>query len=389
MGLDTLVVSSRRIDPRLKRQLSSDVLQSIVYEPGDLLSRARLALTGSAKALHATRRVMRGSRKIHSPYARPELQRPSGTGRFELPLEMAIANRLGFAIEKIAEEYGPSLIHALRIPFEGISAASAASRWPLAVSIWGQDLVAQAPAHPKLATASRNLLGTIVALHADCQRDIQLAQRWHSPSGIPTLVAAGNMGFDPTVFHPGRNGRTGRDLVVYPRGASTFINYVGSLQAAANLMGDNTQVTFIGVRLKGNPIAEAIRASSRDPSRMVLTGTLNPDQLADLYRRAIAVVSPAISDGTPNSILEGMACGALPIVGDIPSLRELLGDGALKPFIDPLDAGAITHAIRTIVALDREQWEQSSACVQHLATSKWSIKTTLGRVHAWYEAALA
>jgi hypothetical protein len=39
------------------------------------------------------------------------------------------------------------------------------------------------------------------------------------------------------------------------------------------------------------------------------------------------VVSPAIHDGTPNSLLEGMACGCFPVAGDLESIREWITHG--------------------------------------------------------------
>ena len=38
-------------------------------------------------------------------------------------------------------------------------------------------------------------------------------------------------------------------------------------------------------------------------------------------------VSPSTHDGTPNTLLEGMACGSFPIVGDLESLREWIEPG--------------------------------------------------------------
>ena len=44
--------------------------------------------------------------------------------------------------------------------------------------------------------------------------------------------------------------------------------------------------------------------------------------IADLYRAADVALSVPSSDGTPSSVLEALACGAVPVVSDLPSLRE-------------------------------------------------------------------
>ena len=49
--------------------------------------------------------------------------------------------------------------------------------------------------------------------------------------------------------------------------------------------------------------------------------------MAEVYRRAAVLVSPSTHDGTPNTLLEGMACGCTPVVGDLESIREWVTDG--------------------------------------------------------------
>ena len=47
-------------------------------------------------------------------------------------------------------------------------------------------------------------------------------------------------------------------------------------------------------------------------------------------KSAAALVSPAIFEGSPNVVLEGMACGVPLVVSDIPEHRELLEDSAAR-----------------------------------------------------------
>src|SRR5262245_49798935 len=45
-------------------------------------------------------------------------------------------------------------------------------------------------------------------------------------------------------------------------------------------------------------------------------------EMANIFRRAQIVVSPSEHDGTPNTLLEGLACGCFPVAGDLESIRE-------------------------------------------------------------------
>jgi glycosyltransferase involved in cell wall biosynthesis len=64
------------------------------------------------------------------------------------------------------------------------------------------------------------------------------------------------------------------------------------------------------------------------------------------------VVSPNIHDGTPNSLLEGIACGCFPIAGDLESIREWITHGKNGLLVDPNNAQSIADAI--LIALERE-----------------------------------
>jgi glycosyltransferase involved in cell wall biosynthesis len=67
--------------------------------------------------------------------------------------------------------------------------------------------------------------------------------------------------------------------------------------------------------------------------------------MADLFSAASVTVSPSTHDGTPNTLLEGMACGSLPIVGDLESVREWIEPGVNGLVVDPNDPVALGAAM--------------------------------------------
>ena len=68
-------------------------------------------------------------------------------------------------------------------------------------------------------------------------------------------------------------------------------------------------------------------------------------QLWQLFKRSLVSVSVSQHDGTPNSLLEAMAIGCLPVVGDIESTREWVEDGRNGFVVDPGDPDALAKAI--------------------------------------------
>jgi glycosyltransferase involved in cell wall biosynthesis len=70
-------------------------------------------------------------------------------------------------------------------------------------------------------------------------------------------------------------------------------------------------------------------------------------QLAELYRRAAAVLVTSEAEGFGLPVIEALACGAVVIASDIPTLREAGGDAALYcPVADvPAWAHTVTRAL--------------------------------------------
>lgn len=384
MGALPLVVSSRRLNPTERSAIPISIRELIIHEPSDLLSRARSLSTASPGTLSLVRSLVRRERTNNNNIAQ-QISTPEGTGRIELPLELRIARVLGRDVLSLARTHNPDLIHALRIPFEGISITSMAATWPTAISIWGQDLARQAPAASRLATATRLLLANIHGLHADCQRDIDLAREWGAPANAIHLVSAGNMGYDANIFNPCGIAHNGRNIVFCPRGPGSPINYTGFLRVANQLTQRYPNIQFIAARLSDNAAAEEIRKNSMHPERIILTGNLSALELADIYRKSLAVVSPSISDGTPNSVLEGMSCGAIPVVGDIAPLRELLEDELPQSLFDPLNEIEMAQRLVNILEASEPRWLKDSETARQIAESGWSQSSTIGRVEAWYQ----
>ena len=255
---------------------------------------------------------------------------------------------------RFIERSNPVLVHGLRIPFEGMLAAYTPPEIPLAISIWGNDLTFHAKGSKWMGSRTRSVLARADGLLADAHRDICLGGEWGFPAGKPTLVVPGGGGIDleeiaaalrlPDPFtevlpesHP---------LVVNPRGFrpgsvrnDTFFQAIplvlqkapDTLFACAGMQGQKEALDWVE-RLG---IAQNVR----------LLPFLPQAQIWKLFQRALVSVSVSQHDGTPNSLLEAMAIGCLPVVGDIESTREWVEDGQNGFVVDPRDPPALADAI--------------------------------------------
>jgi glycosyltransferase involved in cell wall biosynthesis len=83
------------------------------------------------------------------------------------------------------------------------------------------------------------------------------------------------------------------------------------------------------------------------PAQVHLVGFVDDDDLPALYSGAMALVYPSMYEGFGLPVLEAMACGTVPIVGNSTSLPEVAGDAGV--LVDALDVEAIDHAIVSII----------------------------------------
>lgn len=68
---------------------------------------------------------------------------------------------------------------------------------------------------------------------------------------------------------------------------------------------------------------DAICALSRElPYRILFSGKLNQQELADAYRRADVFVLPSFYDAIPLTTIEALACGTRLVVSELPGIRE-------------------------------------------------------------------
>lgn len=299
-----------------------------------------------------------------------EIRPPGGAGGIGLrtfikhwfgPLTVRPAAR---QLRRVLEEINVDLVHALRVPFEGMLAAHVGLELPLVLSIWGNDFTLHAQSSPWMRWMTRTAVRNASALHADCERDIRTAHDWGLQANVPTIVLPGGGGIDRDLFHPGRPSdlelrRIIRNLlkripdiapvVINPRGFRAYVRNDTFFRSLERILEAHPGTHFLMPGMAGEKRALVWLQSSRLQEQAHLLPNLNASEMAALYRRSWVIVSPSEHDGTPNTFLEAIACGCYPIVGDLESLREWIDPGKNGELIDAGDevelASAVIHAI--------------------------------------------
>ncbi|MEJ2597223.1 MAG: glycosyltransferase family 4 protein [Anaerolineales bacterium] len=260
------------------------------------------------------------------------------------PLSLSSAAR---RMQPLVERVRPDLIHAMRIPFEGMLASHIQDATPLLISIWGNDFTLHASATPWMGRLTRQALGAASAVHADCQRDIRLAFEWGFPRQRPVTVLPGAGGIQLDVFHPTAEMSEAihPPWVINPRGIRAYIRNEPFFKAIPLVLAQEPETQFICTGMAGQPQAEGWVRQHQVADNVQLLGLQTRQQMAELFRRAQVSVSPSVHDGTPNTLLEAMACGTFPVAGDLESLREWITPGVNGLLVDPDDPEALAKAI--------------------------------------------
>jgi glycosyltransferase involved in cell wall biosynthesis len=257
-------------------------------------------------------------------------------------------------LREVMERVQPDLIHAMRIPYEGMLAADAIASLhdapPLVVSVWGNDFTLHAGSSPLMRHYTEWTVSVADAIHADCRRDVRLARQWGFPVDRPTFVAPGNGGIHTEVFHPPAQPVT-NPVVINPRGFRGYVRNDTFFQSIPKVLTKCPDAIFLCASMAGEPQAQVWIKQLGIQNAVELLPPLPHPAMAEVFRSAAVLVSPSTHDGTPNTLLEGMACGCFPVAGDLESIREWITPGVNGLLVNPADANTLAEA--TLMGLEQ------------------------------------
>jgi glycosyltransferase involved in cell wall biosynthesis len=99
-------------------------------------------------------------------------------------------------------------------------------------------------------------------------------------------------------------------------------------------------------------VRDRVRTSSVLAERVRLVGAVPHDRMAAFYSAADLFVAGSHHEGSGYAVIEAMACGAIPVVTDIPSFRALTGGGSAGTLWTPGDASACARALVDVASRD-------------------------------------
>ncbi len=134
-----------------------------------------------------------------------------------------------------------------------------------------------------------------------------------------------------------------------------------------NAHGRRVRIVLAGQRGWGTE--QVLDAMSREPD-VELRERPDDEELARLYRNALALVYPSEMEGFGLPVAEAMACGCPVIATDLPSIREFAG--ACPLYIEPGDSARLAAHVESLLQSPSDRPERAQQARRIVDPLRWS-----------------
>jgi glycosyltransferase involved in cell wall biosynthesis len=148
---------------------------------------------------------------------------------------------------------------------------------------------------------------------------------------------------------------------------------IATLHTALNRVNDEeTRVRLVLAGQPGWGTERLLDAMRRNPAVEFRRGP-SDDELASLYRGALALTYPSEMEGFGLPVAEAMACGCPVIASDLPSIREFAGE--VPHYIRSGDSDGLADHVEQLLDGDQDAAQRARRGREAVAPLRWS---TLG-----------
>ncbi len=282
------------------------------------------------------------------------------------------------ALSRALATFAPDLVDAHFVPNYGLLGALS-GRHPLAVSAWGSDLLTVRPRDSLRRARARFVLERADLVLVDSGNLGAAARELGAPKERLHVIP---WGVDRARFRPAARREPG--LIVSARMHERVYDLPTLIAGVKPVLERSPDARLV---LAGDgslrPALERLAARTLPASRYEFAGRLDPAELAALLGRAEIYLSSSLSDSTSVSLLEAMACGAVPVVSDIDGNREWVGEGDGARLFAPADPSGLARALEE--ALGEPAWRESArARNQRVIAERGDWGVNLGRIEALF-----
>ncbi len=261
-------------------------------------------------------------------------------------------------VQKILKTINPDILHAHFLSSYGIMGALTDNH-PLIISIWGSDVLVAPNKHKAIKMMELHALKK-----ADCITTIPEFMKNHVIKlfGIQEdKIIRIPWGIDLKVFHKGYISETDfmRDslkinkdspIILSNRATTPHYNIKNIINAVPEVIKVSKNAVFIFIKGSGSSIYfNEIQSIAQDlgiiDNVRFINELISPEKMAVYLNIADMMISIPKTDQFASSIMEGMACGVIPIVGNLKVYEQYLTNNKNAFFTDPENPTEIAQKI--------------------------------------------
>ena len=310
------------------------------------------------------------------------------------PLALAAGWR---AARKIARRHHATIMHGHWVIPGGITAALAAPRLPLVISLHGSDVYVAERLAPARSAARHAF--TRAGFVTACSDD--LARRAIALGAATDRIETVPYGVDTARFHPDPAVRSSRrrelgldhstplcfaaGRLVHKKGFEYLIDAIADVpQLVLAIAGEGTLDQILRARAEARGIAGRVR----------FLGNQTQDRVGEYFAAADMICAPSIRDdsgnvdGLPNVVLEAMASGTPLITTAAGGIGSVIEHGRTGLLVPERDAAALAAALQELLSNADKAAELGHAARAEVEKS-FGWERVAARFDAAYDQALA
>ncbi len=279
-----------------------------------------------------------------------------------------------FAVRKVLRSFRPDILHAHYVRIYGWIAALSFFD-PLVITVWGGDILEDQGAFAdflgRKLTPFALRRAALVTAHSTFLRDrvIQLGKEEARVSMV------GCPGVDRRLFKPGLDTAALREelglgngqLVLCTRLMGNLYNTETILRAIPLILEKEPETRFLFSEFMSHPpYVERMKLLAEDLSvrdSIFFLERIPHDRMPLFLNLATAFVSIPDSDGMPQSLLEAMSCGTVPVISELPQYAGLVRAEENALFTPRKDPNALARAVTRLLSDSSLRERLSRACV--------------------------
>jgi glycosyltransferase involved in cell wall biosynthesis len=173
-------------------------------------------------------------------------------------------------------------------------------------------------------------------------------------------------------------------IIINPRGFRPYVRNDVFFKAIPLVLEKRRDAKFVFALMEGEEQAEEWIRELELRDSVELLPPMSHSEIAKAFHRAQIVASPSLHDGTPNSLLEGMACGCFPVAGDLESIREWITPGKNGFLFDPAQPQSVAEALLAAIE-NKNLREQAAGLNQSVIAARAEYSHNMKRAEEFYE----